>query len=181
MSADWNSISIGGCPLLGKAPSAPNSGNTRATVGNYCRHCRPCSLASPTNPGSGSEHSCTQSHETVKYGHESCGTRNQEWLCWRRPRAIYPTDWEWLWFWWFWCDRVASVQEEESRAPANVQLLMVANQRGRPEPTWQCTVHLLSNKLRETTETNVSMKRSEISQVIWEILCHSGARIAQSV
>jgi hypothetical protein len=28
----------------------------------------------------------------VKYGHESCGTRNQEWLCWRGPVTIYSAD-----------------------------------------------------------------------------------------
>jgi hypothetical protein len=33
----------------------------------------------------------SQSRETIKYGHESCGTRNQERLCWRGPAAIYPT------------------------------------------------------------------------------------------
>jgi hypothetical protein len=33
----------------------------------------------------------TQSCETVKYGHESCGTLNQEWLCWWEPAAIYIT------------------------------------------------------------------------------------------
>jgi hypothetical protein len=27
-----------------------------------------------------------------KYNHESRGTRNQDWLCWRGPAAIYPTD-----------------------------------------------------------------------------------------
>jgi hypothetical protein len=27
-----------------------------------------------------------------KYGRESCGTRNREWLCWRWPTAIYLTD-----------------------------------------------------------------------------------------
>jgi hypothetical protein len=32
-----------------------------------------------------------ESHETVKYGHKHCGTRNQEWLCLRGPSAIYPT------------------------------------------------------------------------------------------
>jgi hypothetical protein len=32
------------------------------------------------------------SSETLKYDHESRGTRNQEWLCWRGPVAIYPTD-----------------------------------------------------------------------------------------
>jgi Zn ribbon nucleic-acid-binding protein len=30
--------------------------------------------------------------ETVKYGNESPGTRNQAWLCWRGPAAICPTD-----------------------------------------------------------------------------------------
>jgi hypothetical protein len=25
----------------------------------------------------------------IKYSHESCGTRNQWWLCWRRSAAIY--------------------------------------------------------------------------------------------
>jgi hypothetical protein len=33
-----------------------------------------------------------QSRETVKYGHESRGTRNQEWLCWRGPPGIYQKD-----------------------------------------------------------------------------------------
>jgi hypothetical protein len=31
----------------------------------------------------------TESHETVKQGHESRGTWKQEWLCWRGPAAIY--------------------------------------------------------------------------------------------
>jgi hypothetical protein len=35
-----------------------------------------------------------QGRETVKYGHETRGTRNQQWLCWRGPAAIYPTDWK---------------------------------------------------------------------------------------
>jgi hypothetical protein len=30
-----------------------------------------------------------QSRQTLQYGHESRGTRNREWLCWRRPAAIY--------------------------------------------------------------------------------------------
>jgi hypothetical protein len=30
----------------------------------------------------------SQSLQTVKYGHESLGTRNQELLCWRGPTAI---------------------------------------------------------------------------------------------
>jgi hypothetical protein len=30
----------------------------------------------------------SQSHQTVKYGHESRGTRSQESLCWRGPAAI---------------------------------------------------------------------------------------------
>jgi hypothetical protein len=34
----------------------------------------------------------SQGRETVKYGHESRGTWKQEWLCWRGPAAIYPTD-----------------------------------------------------------------------------------------
>jgi hypothetical protein len=33
----------------------------------------------------------SQRRETLKYGRESRGTRNQEWLFWRRPAAIYPT------------------------------------------------------------------------------------------
>jgi hypothetical protein len=33
----------------------------------------------------------SQSQETVKYGHESREIRNQEWLCWRGPAAIYQT------------------------------------------------------------------------------------------
>jgi hypothetical protein len=32
----------------------------------------------------------SQSRETEKYDHRSCGARNQEQLCWRRPAAIYP-------------------------------------------------------------------------------------------
>jgi hypothetical protein len=31
----------------------------------------------------------SQNCETLKYGHEA---RKQEWLCWRRPTAIYATD-----------------------------------------------------------------------------------------
>jgi hypothetical protein len=34
----------------------------------------------------------SQTLKTLKYDHESCGTRNQEWLCWRGPAVIYPTD-----------------------------------------------------------------------------------------
>jgi hypothetical protein len=34
----------------------------------------------------------SQSHERVNYGHESCGTRRQEWLCWRGTRLMI----EWL-------------------------------------------------------------------------------------
>jgi hypothetical protein len=34
----------------------------------------------------------SQSHETVNYGHESRGTRNEVWLCWGGPAAIYSTD-----------------------------------------------------------------------------------------
>jgi hypothetical protein len=34
----------------------------------------------------------SQSRERVNYGHGSWGTRNQQWLCWRGPAAIYPTD-----------------------------------------------------------------------------------------
>jgi hypothetical protein len=30
----------------------------------------------------------SQNHPTVKYHHESCGTWNQESLCWRGPAAI---------------------------------------------------------------------------------------------
>jgi hypothetical protein len=30
--------------------------------------------------------------EAEKYGHMSCVARNQEWVCWRGPSAIYPTD-----------------------------------------------------------------------------------------
>jgi hypothetical protein len=33
----------------------------------------------------------SQSRQTVKYGHESRGARNQESLCWRGPAAIYWT------------------------------------------------------------------------------------------
>jgi hypothetical protein len=29
-------------------------------------------------------------HERIKYGHETRGTQNQEWLCWRGPATIYP-------------------------------------------------------------------------------------------
>jgi hypothetical protein len=40
-----------------------------------------------------SSHCCKPNgRETVEYGHESRGNRNQEWLCWRVPAAIYPTD-----------------------------------------------------------------------------------------
>jgi hypothetical protein len=35
-----------------------------------------------------------RSRGTVKYGHESRWTRNQEWLCWRGPPEIYPTEYE---------------------------------------------------------------------------------------
>lgn len=31
----------------------------------------------------------SQSHERVEYGHESCRTKNQEWLCLLGPEAIY--------------------------------------------------------------------------------------------
>lgn len=31
----------------------------------------------------------SQHYETEKYGHESCGTQNQEWLPWWGPAAIY--------------------------------------------------------------------------------------------
>jgi hypothetical protein len=34
----------------------------------------------------------SQRRGRVKYVHESCGTRNQELLYWRRPAAIYLTD-----------------------------------------------------------------------------------------
>jgi hypothetical protein len=34
----------------------------------------------------------SQSQEAVRYGRESRGTRNQEWLCRWGPAAIYPTD-----------------------------------------------------------------------------------------
>jgi hypothetical protein len=40
--------------------------------------------------GSGGKLRDFQSRETVKYDHEFSGTRNQEWLCWRDPAAIYP-------------------------------------------------------------------------------------------
>jgi hypothetical protein len=33
----------------------------------------------------------SHSHKTVKYGNESREIRNQEWLCWWRPAATYPT------------------------------------------------------------------------------------------
>jgi hypothetical protein len=33
----------------------------------------------------------SQSHETLKYDHESRVARNQEWLCWRNHQQIYPT------------------------------------------------------------------------------------------
>jgi hypothetical protein len=29
--------------------------------------------------------------QILKYGHSSRGTRNQEWLCWRRTAVIYPS------------------------------------------------------------------------------------------
>jgi hypothetical protein len=34
----------------------------------------------------------SQNSKTAKYGHESCGTQNQEWLCWQEPAAIYLTN-----------------------------------------------------------------------------------------
>jgi hypothetical protein len=34
----------------------------------------------------------SQCREILKYGRESRGTRNQQWLCWRGPEAIYQTD-----------------------------------------------------------------------------------------
>jgi hypothetical protein len=34
----------------------------------------------------------SQSRQTVIWGHETRGTRNQESLCWRGPAAIYPID-----------------------------------------------------------------------------------------
>jgi hypothetical protein len=40
----------------------------------------------------------SQSRETEKYGYESRGTRNQEWLCWRGPTEIYPTG-RWVFKW----------------------------------------------------------------------------------
>jgi hypothetical protein len=40
-----------------------------------------------------SERSCmTPRYVRVVQDHESCGTRNDECLCWQRPAAIYPTD-----------------------------------------------------------------------------------------
>jgi hypothetical protein len=33
----------------------------------------------------------SQGRETMKCSHESCGTRNKEWLCWRGPAEIYLT------------------------------------------------------------------------------------------
>jgi hypothetical protein len=39
-----------------------------------------------------------QSGETVKYGHDSRGTRDQERLCWRGPAAIYPTKMQFHYF-----------------------------------------------------------------------------------
>jgi hypothetical protein len=41
----------------------------------------------PPKHWSEGSHSC----QTVKYGHESCGTQNKESLCWRRSAAIYLT------------------------------------------------------------------------------------------
>jgi hypothetical protein len=35
----------------------------------------------------------SQSHQTVIYGHESRGTRNQESLCWRRPQQFTGLAW----------------------------------------------------------------------------------------
>jgi hypothetical protein len=35
----------------------------------------------------------SQSHETVKHGHESCGTWNQEWMCWQGGSTnLWETD-----------------------------------------------------------------------------------------
>jgi hypothetical protein len=30
---------------------------------------------------------------TLTLVHESCGSQNQEWVCWGGPAAIYPTNW----------------------------------------------------------------------------------------
>jgi hypothetical protein len=35
--------------------------------------------------------SCMAPNETQKYGHESHGTQNQEWLCWQGAAAICQT------------------------------------------------------------------------------------------
>jgi hypothetical protein len=40
----------------------------------------------------------SQGRQTVKYGHESRGTRNQESLCWRGPVAIWQSVFEGLRF-----------------------------------------------------------------------------------
>jgi hypothetical protein len=34
-----------------------------------------------------------RSCKTKKFGHETCKTWKQEWVCWRGPTAIYLTDW----------------------------------------------------------------------------------------
>jgi hypothetical protein len=51
------------------------------------RICSPCTC----NRGGSNESEDSQISETVKYNRESRGSRNQEWLCWRRPAAIHKT------------------------------------------------------------------------------------------
>jgi hypothetical protein len=53
-------------------------------------------LPDPTQAHSRRELHDSQSRKRVKYVHETRRAGNQEWLCWRRPLAIYPTNRAWV-------------------------------------------------------------------------------------
>jgi hypothetical protein len=71
--------------------------DTEATAENCWKQsllCSPCQSNIRTQAVSWtdrvvSKFEVSQSHETVKHGHESHGTWNQESLCWQGPAAIY--------------------------------------------------------------------------------------------
>jgi hypothetical protein len=67
----------------------------------------------------------SQSRERVKYGHESRVTRNQEWLCWWGPTAIYLT----------WSDLITLLNVKGTTHNGNIRTRLMSNfwvWRGNP-------------------------------------------------